>query len=192
MSRGMGWVAALVWALAFTLGGCGSSSSGTDAAVGGGDSGGGGTGPTRCTSAAECDDGDVCTEDTCAATGACQHTPVLGTQPIYTACTKHCDCDTGYCYDEGYLAPFRFCTRPCGGVSEGCGDEATNECITLNPNWFDPPVTKTAICVPPCASDADCTAIDAAWDGCTTGVTEVVGTDGNAHTASLRKTCIKN
>jgi hypothetical protein len=197
----LGSAAALIIALAVAGLACSDSDDATDTAsgrdgAGGGGGGGGDTGaPARCTTAEECDDGDECTEDTCSAVGVCQHTALTGTQPLYTACSRHCDCDTGYCYDEGYLHPFRYCTRPCGGVSQGCGPDSENVCLLIAGPWadtLDPPVTLRAFCMAVCTSDAYCQAIDPAWDGCTPGPTTLTDPAGNEHTLSLRRTCIKN
>lgn len=169
---------------------------GTDT-VGGGDGGAGrdGGGTQRCTTAEECDDGDECTEDSCSATGVCEHTALTGTTPLYATCTKDCDCETGFCYDEGYMSPFRWCTKPCGGVAVGCGADAENVCLIFSGAWVDtiePPIVERAICAPVCASDQDCKDLDPAWDACTERDTRLTDPAGVEHTLSLRRTCIKN
>ena len=55
--------------------------------------------PTQCQSAADCDDGDSCTEDTCEATGICAHVPVVCDDGL--DCTADsCDPVSGQCVYE--------------------------------------------------------------------------------------------
>lgn len=187
-------LAALVFALALAALGCNGDGGGADAAGGDG-AGGDDVAPLElCTTAAECDDANDCTEDACGANGVCEHTAILGPQALYTACTKDCDCDTGLCYDEGYLSPFKWCTKPCGGVAEGCGADASNVCLIFSGSWVDAmpvPFVERAICAPVCTTDQDCTDLDPAWDACTTGPTTLTDTEGEEHTLSLRRTCTK-
>jgi len=187
----LGSAAALIFALAAAGLACGDGDDGPDT-VGGRDAAGEVGQPILCTSPEDCNDGDECTDDSCSAAGVCQHTPRVGTQPLYTACTKHCDCDTGWCYDQAYMHPFRFCTKECGGVSVGCGPDAENVCGLLSGPWtqtLDPPVTVGAFCLPVCGTAADCQALDPAWEGCTDGQTVMTDPQGDTHTITLRKTC---
>ncbi len=91
---------------------------------------------------------------------------VVGDLPIGAGCTSHCECASGLCYDEVYLAPFRFCTKPCGGPSEGCGVDGA--CLIFDGVWAQPyGLTLTHFCMPRCSNLEDCQAIDPAYNLCT-------------------------
>ena len=65
-----------------------------------------------------------------------------------------------------WLAPFRFCTKFCAGLAEGCGVE--NACLNADSPHFAETyyITLTWFCMPRCAGLADCSAIDPAYDHC--------------------------
>lgn len=96
-----------------------------------------------------------------------------GTKDLMAACEKHCECKTGYCYDEGaYLGGFRFCTRECDGscTSEKDGSLQDKVCLLLagqklakaHPNIGD----KTHLCASICKSLEDCKKLSSAYDTC--------------------------
>jgi hypothetical protein len=78
-------LACFIGLLVFAMVGCGDLSSGPGG-TGGGGTGGGGTpgtgGMPECESADDCDDGNECTEDTCA-DGTCDSTPVEGVETVF-------------------------------------------------------------------------------------------------------------
>ncbi len=92
------------------------------------------------------------------------------TKPIGAACGRHCECETGYCYDEAYLGDFRFCTRECDG---DCGKGANgldNQCLNLNNSAFASyNLTLTWICQRGCVTLDDCAAYSGVYDSCGTG-----------------------
>ena len=99
----------------------------------------------------------------------------FGDKPIAAPCEDHCECESGYCYDEAYMAPHRFCTRFCGGVGGGC-DDHNGVCLNATSRYLsDYDLTLEWFCMPRCATNADCEAIDpdlvcprqTMWDGVT-------------------------
>lgn len=104
-------------------------------------------------------------------------------------CTEHCECESGYCYDEGYLNGFRFCTRRCDGAHECASSEdglQTYDCVGFYGSWvddLDPPIHLRNFCAPGCVQDGDCEALDPAWDDCS------FDTQWDGHTIGGR-TCI--
>ncbi len=102
----------------------------------------------------------------------------LMNKAIGEPCSGHGDCDSCYCYDEGYLAPFRFCSQPCeSGAGSGCpdgrGEFEQFTCLRFSQqNIKDYGLTVEAICMPVCetVSDCDdsynaCSKYDTKWDG---------------------------
>ena len=55
---------------------------------------------TRCSADAECDDGNVCTDDTCQGAAGCAHTNVVGPCDDGVACTDNDVCADGACGGE--------------------------------------------------------------------------------------------
>lgn len=94
---------------------------------------------------------------------------VAGMFPVGSACSKDCECSTGYCYDEAYLGSFRFCSKPC---SEKCSTEdkngiQTHVCLQLGGQLTqDHGLTETSICMRVCESLEDCAALSSAYDKC--------------------------
>ena len=90
----------------------------------------------------------------------------FGDRPLGASCDDDCQCETGYCYDEVWMAPFRYCTKFCGGVSEGCG--AANACINASLPYFPRTyhITLQWFCMPRCGTVAACQDIDPAYDHC--------------------------
>jgi hypothetical protein len=85
-------------------------------------------------------------------------------------CTDDCECETGYCYDEKYMSPFRFCTQECAGVVKGCPNpegEKIYECLIFGTAHKDSYNLKVlSICMPKCNSVADCKAISDKYNYC--------------------------
>lgn len=81
-------------------------------------------------------------------------------------CSDHCECETGYCYDEAYMKPFRFCTRECAGKC--ANSEGTLTCLNLNYNTFIEKykITKKWLCVPTCNSVEDCKKLSPKYNYC--------------------------
>ena len=90
----------------------------------------------------------------------------FGDRALGASCDDHCQCETGYCYDEIWMAPFRYCTKFCGGISEGCG--AANACVNVSLPYFPETyyITLTWFCMPRCANVASCQEIDPLYDHC--------------------------
>lgn len=109
---------------------------------------------------------------------------------IAEQCESDCECQPDlFCYDEAYTAPYKICTRECGGVGVGCPDADKNvfKCIQFSskPKYFkDKYDIKTmTICMPYCLSVEDCKKYGSfyeycpgksgwtTWDGITLGPT---------------------
>ena len=67
-----------------------------------------------------CDDGDLCTTDTCVG-GACLHTPIECDNGFFCDGVETCDPQTGECVDN---------EDPCDPASESC-DEVNDECLPV-------------------------------------------------------------
>ncbi len=103
-------------------------------------------------------------DDATAPEGPCQ--TELGDLPIGAGCTSNCDCASGLCYNEVYLRPFRFCTKPCGGPSEGCGQDGA--CLNFSGTLATQYGLRLAnFCMPRCNNLDECQAIDPAYNRCT-------------------------
>ncbi len=140
--------------------------------------------------------GDETGDDTAVDTGDDTDDPgdcdaaVDGTKPLGAGCAQHCECETGYCYDEDFLGDFRFCTRACeGSCNDGVGDGVEeNKCLNLNNSKFaDFELTETRICAPVCSSVDDCLALSSEYDACGYGAS---GTQWLGATISLGKHCV--
>jgi hypothetical protein len=88
-------------------------------------------------------------------------------------CVSDSDCVSGECLESEYGVPF--CSRPCQEPAAICedGDDARagdTLCIGFdplpNPNAPAFKGELTQFCVPTCASDADCLALNGAWEIC--------------------------
>lgn len=124
-----------------------------------------------------------------------QGCPVPGTKPTGAACTGHCECRTGYCYDEDYLGSFRFCTRDCEGLTNACGseDRAAGETVqqyqclnfsgTLATTYG---LEHTNICHVRCKSVDDCKALGSAYDYCPSGFSEWDGKTVGAPSCQIK------
>jgi len=94
---------------------------------------------------------------------------VDGVFPIGSACSKNCECSTGYCYDEAYLGDFRFCSKPC---SEGCSEENVtgfqeHTCLVLGGSLaVEHGLVETSICMRVCETVEDCKALSSSYDKC--------------------------
>jgi len=89
-------------------------------------------------------------------------TPTVALLGIGQVCTADCDCETGLCYGEQYVAPNKICTRPCEG---GCGDGFS--CVQFSTvHWEKYDMDYHTICMPTCSTVADCTAISSIYTYC--------------------------
>lgn len=143
-----------------------------------------------------CNAGLVCTDGVCVPPTQGQYawqnpcTPG-GPKRDGQTCADHCECQSGYCYDEGYLDGFRFCTRRCDGFEHECvkeGDVETYVCTLFSGPWvdeLDPPVHLRNFCLMRCTSNEQCEQLDPAWDACVANSTEWEG-----HTIALPRTCV--
>ena len=84
-------------------------------------------------------------------------------------CSDACECMGGICALNEY-APFRFCTRPCGGASPGeyCEPEEGEEefsalCVEFPAEFLVPP---SRFCAPLCTELLDCTKLGAPYEDC--------------------------
>lgn len=122
-----------------TLPDCGQGGEGEGAKEGHAD-GEGQSGP--CTTDADCDDGNPCTEDRCdPTTGACQHTPIAGCEGEQEGegqsgpCQNAVDCDDGNPCTEDFCMPSVGCVYTaipgCEGEQEGepCLDLREETCV---------------------------------------------------------------
>ncbi len=107
-----------------------------------------------------------------------------GTKHIGAGCGKHCECATGYCYDQAYMEGFRFCTRACEG---GCGPDNEYKCLLLDPGALtDYPQPEETICQAVCTSVEDCKKLSSDYDQCGT---DAGGTKWNGKTLTIVDTC---
>ena len=153
----------------FWAGGCGSpfstgsDSSGDDAPGGqggdrnpdasGGTTGatGGGGGEVTCTSVAQCDDGDPCTQDSCSPQGICEWTQAASLCDDGDSCTLIDACSDGVCVG--------LTEHTCPEFSEcrGEGSEPTCACIEGFTSCT-PPSGGSSVCIREgtCCTDDDC------------------------------------
>ena len=108
--------------------------------------------------------------------GMCNGTP--GDKPIMSACADHCECITGYCYDENYLGSgFSFCSMDCMNPSIGeCSGLQHPDpeqqgvqkygCLQLTSLKTDYELTKTRICALRCESVDECKQYSSQYDQC--------------------------
>ena len=111
-------------------------------------------------------------------------------KPIGAECEKHCECDTGYCYDEAYMGDFRFCTRECG--SQGCNTGITGgieqyKCLILGSFEAEFGLEHSAICQKICTTVEDCKFLSSKYDQCGTPGAE--GTLWDGITVTIEDTC---
>jgi hypothetical protein len=105
-------------------------------------------------------------------------------------CTSNSECKTCYCYDEAYLAPFRFCTKDCSsGVGSSCSDESRDpeefKCLKFTSKHVnDHELTIGGLCMPTCQSVEDCKIYAPAYGHCPSSTTKWEGS-----TVQARKTC---
>lgn len=155
--------------------------------TGGGDTGQDDTGGDDTGAATGDETGDDTAGDTGGDEPECDEA-VAGSKPMGAGCEAHCECETGYCYDEAYLGPFRFCTRNCDwncNADVGGGIEAY-KCLLLGgtlANEYD--LTETSICQAVCTSVDDCKVLSSEYDACGYGS----GTQWDGHTVAAAKTC---
>ncbi len=102
-----------------------------------------------------------------------------GNKTIGEECTDHCECETGWCYDEGYMAPFRYCTRPCEG---SCGEGY--KCLLFLPAVHN--VKHTNICMPICNSIEECKQLSEKYNYCPPANGE---TKWSGYTLAMAPTC---
>ena len=115
---------------------------------------------------------------------------IRSSKPIGAGCEKHCECDTGYCYDEAYLGDFRFCTRDCG--SQGCNVGVTGgieqyKCLIMGSFEAKHDLKHKAICQKICLSVDECKGLSSAYDQC--GDPDGKGTLWDGITLNLHSTC---
>ena len=121
--------------------------------------------------------------------------PVPGDKPTGAACAYHCECRTGYCYDEAYLGDFRFCTRDCEGLANPCGSEdrvdgqdvQQYQCLNFGGTLADTYGLKhTNICHVRCQSVADCANLSSKYDYCPSGFSEWDGKTVGAPSCQIK------
>ena len=77
-------------------------------------------------------------------------------------CVGHCQCETGYCYDEAYMEPFRFCTKDCSsGPNSSCdsssGDFPKYACLKFTAKQVnDYDLDFGGICAARCQNVEEC------------------------------------
>jgi len=106
--------------------------------------------------------------------GQCNGTP--GDKPIMSACQDHCECVTGYCYDENYLGSgFKFCSMDCSNPSIGSCASIQHPtepgiqkygCLQLNSLKDDYSLETTRICVLRCNDTDECKQYSTQYDQC--------------------------
>lgn len=129
-----------------------------------------------------------------AGVGLCTGTP--GDKAIQSPCAEHCDCATGYCYDENYLGSgFKFCSVDCSTGAECSGLKHPTEtgiqkygCLNMNSLKDDYNLTKTAICVLRCSDVAECQGYSGQYDQC--GNFSANATMWEGHTIAAFSTCL--
>ena len=115
---------------------------------------------------------------------------VAGMFPVGSACSKDCECSTGYCYDEAYLGSFRFCSKPC---SEQCSTEdkdgiQSHICLQLGGQLaLEYQLTQTSICMRVCQDVSDCTGLASAYDKCGDDLSKTTKWDNI--TIAAQRTC---
>jgi hypothetical protein len=109
--------------------------------------------------------------------------PLLGVKEMGAVCTKHCECATNYCYDQAYMAGFRFCTRDCEG---DCGNDNEYVCLILPPSELkDYASPLPHICQRVCQTVDDCAPFGSGYDQCGS----LTGTIWKGKTLHTTKTC---
>ncbi|MGM0574290.1 MAG: hypothetical protein ACQEXJ_00965 [Myxococcota bacterium] len=87
-------------------------------------------------------------------------------------CTKHCECESGLCYDGPYLGDFRFCTRECGGLGTSCDSYSTGDaryvCLFPLDGTDGSGSGPHAVCQVVCDDLDDCKRYGSAYDACGT------------------------
>ena len=120
----------------------------------------------------------------------------LASVPLGAECSAHCECESELCYDEAYMGPFRFCTMapPAGGCESLNTPQTSYTSLVLNQQALASlELTMTWLCVPECASMADCEPLSEAYTQC--GNPKKSGTywgnvdTGDYVTLSLGDTC---
>jgi hypothetical protein len=106
-------------------------------------------------------------------------------------CTSHTQCGTCYCYDEAYMAPFRFCTKNCSsGSGSACSDNNTKpdeyKCLKFTAKQVnDYDLNVGGICQASCQSVDDCKIYGPDYNFCpATG-----GTQWEGSTVQAANTC---
>jgi hypothetical protein len=121
-----------------------------------------------------------------------------GKKPLMAGCEKHCECKTGFCYDEGaYLGGFRFCTRPCDGgcTNEASGSIQTTVCLILAGQALaeaHPEIQTPYLCAATCKNLEDCKQLSSAYDTCGSPASQCGGgaiTCWGNTTLAAQKTC---
>ena len=106
--------------------------------------------------------------------GKCEGTP--GDKPIMSACSEHCECQTGYCYDENFLGGgFRFCSMDCANPSIGQCSKINHPdspgvqkygCLNLSSLKDDYDLETTSLCVLRCENLDECKQYSSQYDQC--------------------------
>lgn len=106
--------------------------------------------------------------------GRCDGTP--GDKPIMAPCDDHCQCSTGYCYDEGFMAGgLRFCTMDCNAPTLGPCSTLTHPerphqqgygCLMLDGVARARGLETTRLCVVRCADVDECRQYSDVYDRC--------------------------
>ena len=163
----------------------GDGAAGTDAAAGSdGDAADGGADSAQCAGAADCDDNNPCTTDTCAA-GACSHAAIANCVLPPSACDASHPCASGKCDPASHVCVACLASADCGAgflcqanvcfAAPGCKSDvdckATKQvcsvsdgvCVDCNTttDCGTNQICSAHLCIaaPPCKSSKDCIAV---------------------------------
>ncbi len=121
-----------------------------------------------------CSDGDVCTRDYCEPQTGCQYEPLFDSPlPLGADCNDHCQCQSHYCYDGPYMAPFRFCTKKnCAAPLEeggGCPESEEYDILCLiftSALIYEYDLDHDSLCLPRCYDLAGCRELSDEYTSC--------------------------
>lgn len=112
--------------------------------------------------------------------GICRAVDGGGQVALGGRCGEDADCgpDADFCYTGGAGGHDNFCTVQCGGPGECGALGAESYCLPVQRNF--------AVCVPPCASDDDCSG----FRTCEAGVCELRGECGSDRDCGEGESCL--